>query len=87
MAFKKGDPKPAGSGLKKGQKIKRTLAEEACHNLNFKPFEELIKRAMAGSEACLIHLCKNIEPARKPMDLSIDPEANTIEVIIKRYGK
>lgn len=87
MAFKKGDPKPPGSGLKKGQLIKRTLAEDACHKLGFSPFEALVKLAQQGSENAIVQLCKHIEPPRKPLDVAVDPEANTIEVIIKRYGK
>lgn len=87
MPFKKGDPKPSGSGIKKGQKHERTKAEEACTRLGICPFDLLAKAAMAGSEACIIQLCKHIEPPKKPVEVAIDPEKNEIRIHVIDYGK
>ncbi len=87
MAFKKGDPKPLGSGIKKGQKHERTKAEDACHRLGIDPFELLAKAAMGGDTACIIQLCKHIEPPKKPVEVQVDPAANTIRILVEDYTK
>lgn len=86
MPFKKGDPKPAGSGIKKGQKHERTKAEDACFRLGVDPFDLLAKKAIEGDVACIIQLCKHIEPAKKPLEVSLDPEKSTIRIIVEDYG-
>lgn len=86
MAWPKGKPRPPTSGRKSGTPNKRTLAESACDKLQFSPFEKLVQLAMLGDIPCLIHLCKNIEPPRKALDVAVDPEANTIKIIIEKYG-
>lgn len=74
-------------GRKVGSLNRATLAEEACIKLGISPFELLAIKARDGDTNCLITLCKHIEPPKKPLELAIDPEANKIEVIIKRYGQ
>lgn len=87
MGFKKGNPKPAGSGIKKGQKHQRTMAEDACHRLGIDPFELLAKAAINGDITAIIQLCKHIEPPKKPLEVALDPEKNTIKIIVEDYGK
>lgn len=82
----KGEKTP-GSGRKKGTPNKRTLAEAACERAGIDPFDLLVGHAKAGDIGAVVQLCKHIEPPRKPLDLAVDPDANTINVIIKDYAK
>ncbi len=86
MGFKKGDPKPPKSGIKKGQKHQRTMAEDACHRLGIDPFQLLAQKAIEGDVGCIIQLCKHIEPPRKPLDVALDPENSTITIRVLDYG-
>lgn len=85
MAAPKGHPK--WGGIKKGQKHKRTLAEEACHRLGIDPFDLLAKKAIEGDVGCIIQLCKHIEPPKKPVEVALDPENSTIRIIVEDYKK
>lgn len=85
MAAPKGHPKWGGN--KKGSKHKRTLAEEACHKLGIHPFELLAQKAIEGDVGCIIQLCKHIEPPKKPVEVALNPEANTIRIIVEDFGK
>lgn len=76
-----------GSGIKKGTKHQRTLAEEACHKLGIDPFNLLAQMAINGSETAVIHLCKSIEPPKKPVEVQIDPERNSIRILVEDYTK
>lgn len=87
MPFEKGKPRYPKAGRQKGTKNKRTLAEEACHKLGVKPFELLAQHALNGSENAVIQLCKHIEPPRKPVEVALDPEHNTIRIIVEEYKK
>lgn len=87
MAFKKGGAKPPTSGIKKGTKHQRTLAEEACARAGICPFDLLVAGAMTGDMAAIIQLCKHIEPPKKPIEVALDPENNTIRIIVEDYGK
>jgi hypothetical protein len=78
--------KTPGSGIKKGDKHKRTLAEDACHEAGFKPFAMLVELAMGGDVGCLLQLCKHIEPPKKPIEVAVDQENNTIRIIVEDYG-
>lgn len=86
MAFKKGDPKPPNSGIKKGGKHQRTMAEDACHRMGIDPFQLLAQKAIEGDVSCIIQLCKHIEPPKKPVEVALDPEQNTIRIIVEDYG-
>ncbi len=86
MGFKKGDPKPPGSGIKKGTKHERTRAEEACARAGICPFDLLVKGAVDGDMNAIIQLCKHIEPPRKPVEVALDPENNTIRIVVEDYG-
>lgn len=45
MAFKKGDPKPEGSGMKKGQKTKRSAEAIAIFDEHeFCPLEKVLEK-------------------------------------------
>lgn len=85
MGFKKGDPKPPTSGIKKGQKHQRTMAEEACAKLKINPFEMLAQLCLQGSETAIIQLCKHIEPPKKPIEVAIDPEQSIIRIIVEDF--
>lgn len=87
MGFKKGDPKPPTSGIKKGQKHVRTMAEDACAKLGINPFEMLAQLCLQGSETAIIQLCKHIEPPKKPIEVQVDPAQNTIRIIVEDYAK
>lgn len=87
MPFEKGKPRAANAGRKLGTPNKATLAEQACIKLGIHPFELLAAKAAEGDMNAIIQLCKHIEPPRKPLDVALDPEANKIEVIIKRYSQ
>lgn len=87
MTFKKGEKRPVKSGRKLGSINKATMAEQACIKLGVNPFELLATMAQEGELQAIIALCKHVEPPRKPLDVALDPEANTIKVIIERYGK
>lgn len=80
--------KTPGSGRKKGTLNKRTLAEEACHKLGISPFELLAQMCINGEAestrlAAIQTLCKHIEPPKKPLEMSLNPEAN--ELVMKVY--
>jgi hypothetical protein len=77
--------KTPGSGIKKGQKHKRTLAEDACFEAGFKPFAKLVELAMGGDVGCLLQLCKHIEPPKKPIEVAVDPESNTIKIVVEDF--
>lgn len=91
MPFKKGDPKPPKSGIKKGQKHERTMAQEACEKLKINPFEVLAQGCLSEDETTRIgaakDLCKYLQAQMKSMDVAIDPEKNKIEIIIRRWGE
>lgn len=91
MPFQKGQPRAPKAGRKPGTPNKSTLAEDACRKFGFSPFEALVKMALEGdSEQTRVNaittLCKHIEPPRKPLDVAIDPEQNSIRLIIEDYG-
>lgn len=79
--------KTPGSGIKKGDKHKRTMAEEACHRMGIDPFQLLAQKAIEGDVTCIIQLCKHIEPPKKPVEVALDPDKNTIRIIVEDYGK
>jgi hypothetical protein len=85
MALPKGHPKYGGR--QRGTKNKRTLAEEACHKLGVNPFEMLAQKCLEGSENAIIQLCKHIEPPRKAIEVGLDPEHNTIKIIVEEFKK
>jgi hypothetical protein len=78
--------KTPGSGIKKGTKHKRTMAEEACAKLGINPFELLAQAAMDGSENAIIQLCKHIEPPKRALEVAIDPEKNEMIIRVLDYG-
>jgi hypothetical protein len=84
MPFEKGRKKTGGKKL--GHQNKATKAEAACERAGIDPFDLLVKAAQAGEISCLIQLCKHIEPPKKPLDVSLNPEKNRIEVIVRDYG-
>lgn len=76
-----------GSGIKKGQKHARTKAEEACARAGIDPFDLLVKHAVEGDIGAVIQLCKHIEPPKKPIEVAMDPDKSTINIIVRDYGK
>ncbi len=85
MAKAKGSPKTGGR--KPGSKNIRTKAEEACHRAGIDPFDLLVSHAMGGDIGAVIQLCKHIEPPKKPVEVQVDPEKNTIRIIVEDFGK
>ena len=90
MAAPKGHPK--WGGKKKGSKHAKTIAEEACAKLGINPFELLAQMAISGESeqarlSAIIQLCKHIEPPKKPLEVAVDPEKNSIRIIVEDYGK
>ena len=84
MGAPKGHPK--WGGRKKGSLNERTKAEQACARLGIDPFELLGQKALEGDVSCIIQLCKHIEPPKKPVEVQIDPEKNTIRILVEDYG-
>lgn len=86
MAFKKGHDPNRAKGRPKGSLNQRTKAEAACERAGIDPFDLLVQHAVNGDIGAVIQLCKHIEPPKKPVDIAIDPEKNTLEIIIRDYG-
>lgn len=58
MKFKKGEPRPEGAGIKKGQKQKRTMMRERLEALGINLADELagiMKRAKEAGDDPLLH--------------------------------
>lgn len=74
MAFKRGDPKPAGSGIKKGQQQKRTLlkVEDFLCEQGIHPVERILALlpALEPMEAVRtwMELLKYCAPTFKPIE-------------------
>lgn len=85
MAKAKGSPKTGGR--KAGTPNKRTLAEDACERAGICPFDLLVNGAVNGDMGAIIQLCKHIEPPKKPIEVAIDQEKNTIKVEVFDYTK
>jgi len=83
---KKGEKTP-GSGRKPGTPNKRTLAESACERAGIDPFDLLVNHAVNGDIGAVIQLCKHIEPPKKALEVSMDPEKNVIKVEVFDYTK
>lgn len=90
MPFEKGKPRAEGAGRKAGVPNKKTDILAICEGVGLNPFLELAKIASDSSHErrfdAIKELCQYIEPKKKSVDVVVDPEANKIEVIIKRYG-
>lgn len=86
MPFVKGHKPHPGGGRPKGSLNVATKAEQACLKLGIDPFELLARKAIEGDVACIIQLCKHIEPPKKPVEVALDPENNTIRIIVEDYG-
>ena len=85
MAYPKGKKRPEGAGRKPGTLNKATLAEQACLRAGIDPFDLLVRKAVEGSDAAIVQLCKHIEPPRKPLDVALDPNANKLIMEIFDY--
>lgn len=89
--FKKGDPKPEGSGMKKGQKTRRSFdAQEIFHKHNFDPLEavieRLVKHGKTMDEKLFMESCLKVAKFKyaelKSMDLRVNPaELNDKELL------
>ncbi len=91
MGFKKGEPRPANAGRKPGSKNKRISVLEICQVIGLDPFVEMAKIAQDIRHKyrydALKELCQYIEPKKKHTDVTVDPDNNTIRVVIEDYGK
>lgn len=87
MAAPKGHKAYKGGGRPRGSLNKGTLAEQACERAGIDPFDLLVKHATNGDIGATIQLCKHIEPPRKPLDIALDPEKNSIIIKVVDYGK
>lgn len=72
MAFKPGNPKPPGSGAKKGQKFKKTLERENAHVEQRQELARLCK-LHAGKTAEEIMEVMNYDPLVHGIMLALDP--------------
>ena len=91
MGFKKGEPRPANAGRKKGSKNVRVSVLEICQGIGLDPFLEMAKiaqdiRHKYRMEA-LKELCQYIEPKKKHSEIALDPDKSTIRVVIEDYTK
>lgn len=84
MAFKKGDPKPPNSGIKKGEKHKRTMlrVEELLLEQDVHPIKKLLTLIPTLDPIDQAHmwfrLMKYVEPELKPVEalLNVTPNEN-----------
>lgn len=66
MAFQKGDPKPTGSGMKKGQKTKKTVwLRETLDSVKFN-WEQELSNAYAEKDYKKIELLQQLIPYLNP---------------------
>ena len=89
MAFKPGDPKPPNSGVKKGQKQRRTLLriEDFLLDKKIHPVQKILdllpQLEPADQVKTWLQLIKYVEPELKPVEviLNVTPtdEQQTIE--------
>jgi hypothetical protein len=96
MAFKKGDPKPPGSGMKKGQKTRRsTEAAKIFDEKAFDPLEEVIDRLKKNGKfmdddvfmsACL-KLAKFRYTELKSVDHHINPKELADKELIEEAAR
>ena len=85
MTFKLGDPKPAGSGIKKGQKQNRTVLKEKLLEGGFDYDAELVKLLLTAKETNdadmlwkrMMDIKDNITP-KLPAEHKITAEVNNI---------
>lgn len=89
MAFKKGDPKPPGSGMRKGQETKRKLeARSIFDELDFDPIREAVKKLKEVQDPELfisscIKLAKYHYPELKSIDHKMDPRELTDKELLE----
>lgn len=96
MAFKKGDPKPEGSGMKKGQKTRRTIsALEIFDEREFCPIEKAIDRlekcGKLMDDVEYINACLKLAKFRyaelKSFEHTIDPRKLPDDELLKKTAK
>ena len=86
MAFKKGDPKPANSGRKKGTPNKKNLGvQERLEQKGVNCIDEILEIARTTEDEqirfqCYKELLKYVYPQRKAVEIANDVELPPIKI-------
>ena len=90
--FKKGEPRPANAGIKKGTLHRKTRVELACEAAGVDPFKVMAE--IAGDDKhpdrliAAKALSKFLEPEKKAVEVSgQDGEPIALKVVIEDYSK
>lgn len=89
MAFKKGDPKPPGSGIKKGQQMRRTVLRIEDYLLDKKihPMERILALLPSLDPAdqvkTWLQIIKYIEPELKPIEALLNITPSEVQLTVE----
>jgi hypothetical protein len=80
--FKKGDPKPPGSGMKKGQKIKSSVSfADDLERLNFNLADKLVEVFNSTTDVAMqVRLLELIAKYRVPVPKATEPVPEEVPV-------
>jgi hypothetical protein len=93
MGFKKGQPRPANAGRKKGTPNRKTQDLLAiCERLGVNPFESMVQAAQEIIEPearvnAWEKVCQYILPKRKAVEIANEDEEEGFRIIVEDYTK